>query len=620
MFNDKCSSTRYTGHRRKDDEREKKWSVMQMSDVSLNVFTSPHERTFENVRYGFNDGSVDGVVVIFEDSKTRQGYVDIYAIMPGNPPMDEIRECRDFVRKRFSDRIKPGALQIMILPAVKQMNVTTGITYYEGSADGFWRDEKEVVRDMCRRVMRAFQVPQKSIYLYYSENDDTDSIAYFGYSIRYLHPEQIAAYRGNEPAVKCCTFREFSARNRRLAMESAKGKAEETQKKKTPNTNQNSQDEMSDAATEAVMKHSDAETCQPDDVDLWEEADYGYIHEPTMHERIKNFLKNNSFVQMLSFMQARVKGQPELPKILAGVYRYLQCIAENKQVHNNILLAAPSGCGKTETFRALRDFFRVYLPEFPVLQVDVTSITEEGFKGPDTIEIVRGLFETADPTGIGIVFMDEFDKKLSPSFTSGGNNVNAAVQAQILTLLEGRTVTLQDQVIDTGNTLFIGLGSFDACRQKRETKRGGLGFGATAQSEQEDHYHPISREEMIKLGASYELLGRFQIIANYYRLSKKMVNEIIDRRLEELSDSIGYRVEVTDDLREQLWQQANGKYGCRMLENALVDQAMSILPTLLVEETSAKNAVVVLDKNGQSRVGKPGTTKKTVDIDELPFV
>ena len=70
MFNDKCSSTRYTGHRRKDDEREKKWSVMQMSDVSLNVFTSPHERPFENVKYGFNDGAVDGAVVIFEDSKT----------------------------------------------------------------------------------------------------------------------------------------------------------------------------------------------------------------------------------------------------------------------------------------------------------------------------------------------------------------------------------------------------------------------------------------------------------------------------------------------------------------------------------------------------------------------
>ena len=57
-----------------------------------------------------------------------------------------------------------------------------------------------------------------------------------------------------------------------------------------------------------------------------------------------------------------------------------------------------------------------------------------------------------------------------------------------------------------------------------------------------------------------------------------------------------------------------------MLENTLVDQAMSILPTLLVDEASTKNAVVVLDKNGQSRVGKPETTKKTVDVDELPFV
>lgn len=49
-----------------------------MSDASLNVFTSPLERPFENVKYGFNDGAVDGAVVIFEDSKTRQGYVDIY--------------------------------------------------------------------------------------------------------------------------------------------------------------------------------------------------------------------------------------------------------------------------------------------------------------------------------------------------------------------------------------------------------------------------------------------------------------------------------------------------------------------------------------------------------------
>lgn len=48
-----------------------------MSDASLNVFTSPLERPFENVKYGFNDGAVDGAVVIFEDSKTRQGYVDI---------------------------------------------------------------------------------------------------------------------------------------------------------------------------------------------------------------------------------------------------------------------------------------------------------------------------------------------------------------------------------------------------------------------------------------------------------------------------------------------------------------------------------------------------------------
>ena len=223
-------------------------------------------------------------------------------------------------------------------------------------------------------------------------------------------------------------------------------------------------------------------------------------------------------------------------------------------------------------------------------------------KGKDTNDIVREVYEQGDKSGIGIIFMDEFDKKLIPSYTSGGNDVNAAVQAQILTLIEGRKVDFKEGSLDTNNTLFIGLGSFDECRKRRETKKGGLGFGSFASATESDHYHAISRDEMIDLGASYELLGRFQILANYYRLSEDAVEGLIQRFVEKTSDSIGVTVKITPEMKEELHTLANGQYGCRMLENTITDRAMELLPELLMKKEGKRYYSMVLDSDGKSRI------------------
>lgn len=204
-------------------------------------------------------------------------------------------------------------------------------------------------------------------------------------------------------------------------------------------------------------------------------------------------------------------------------------------------------------------------------------------KGKDTNDIVREVYEQGDKSGIGIIFMDEFDKKLIPSYTSGGNDVNAAVQAQILTLIEGRKVDFKEGSLDTNNTLFIGLGSF-------------------ASATESDHYHAISRDEMIDLGASYELLGRFQILANYYRLSEDAVEGLIQRFVEKTSDSIGVTVKITPEMKEELHTLANGQYGCRMLENTITDRAMELLPELLMKKEGKRYYSMVLDSDGKSRI------------------
>lgn len=67
--------------------------------------------------------------------------------------------------------------------------------------------------------------------------------------------------------------------------------------------------------------------------------------------------------------------------------------------------------------------------------------------------------------GTGIVFLDEFDKKLLPSYSSQGENINAAVQSQLLTMIEGRIIRINRYEIDTNKTMFVGLGSFDEYRK-----------------------------------------------------------------------------------------------------------------------------------------------------------
>lgn len=321
-----------------------------------------------------------------------------------------------------------------------------------------------------------------------------------------------------------------------------------------------------------------------------------------MRRLIKEFLQENSYQDMLSFMEERVLDQPELTKVVTGVYHYLECIANGRETNSNILIAAPSGCGKTETFRALRDYMRMHMPKFSVTQIDITSITEEGYKGKDTNAIVEPLYRTGNGSGVGIVFLDEFDKKLVPSFAVGGANVNAAVQAQILTLIEGRKVQLKEGELDTSYTMFIGLGSFDACRKKREQEKNSPGFGSRIKEETRDHYYAISREDMIELGASYELLGRFQMIANYYRLSESSVRALIGKYLNELSDSMSVDVCATQELVQYLCAEANGKYGCRMLQSILHEGAMTAYSDILKMRGTGRNYRIILDIGNGYRI------------------
>ncbi|MCD7835785.1 MAG: hypothetical protein LUG83_03900, partial [Lachnospiraceae bacterium] len=130
-------------------------------------------------------------------------------------------------------------------------------------------------------------------------------------------------------------------------------------------------------------------------------------------------LKSLTPAVMLDYCQKRIQGQGiQLKKAVYKVYKYMQAVAAGQPFQaENWLLTSPSGTGKTEFYRTIRDLFRQYNIPIPVVQIDLSQITETGYKGANVSTIPqRILSEKKGSSGIGICFLDEADKKCIPSY------------------------------------------------------------------------------------------------------------------------------------------------------------------------------------------------------------
>ena len=323
-------------------------------------------------------------------------------------------------------------------------------------------------------------------------------------------------------------------------------------------------------------------------------SDVGEVHMPaidSVEKQIKLWYGKTSFKQFLQAIEERVTGQENLSLVLLNVYLYLQSIAKDlPSPRVNMLLIGPSGCGKTETMRALRDYFEVNIPMLVVSLIDMNQVTSEGFKGNDTRYIVSGL-SAGNSDGIGLVFLDEFDKKLIPQYSGNGDNVSREVQHQILATIEGYTI----DGVDTSKTMFIGMGSFDVVRERREAKAvssGKFGFGADKESTKIDHFAEITREEILELGACNELIGRFGLVVNFGSLSYEAIDRIINIRVKEISESSGFNVSISDEMRSYLHENSNTKFGNRLIESLIREAVSLALVNILTEEKDADEITV----------------------------
>ena len=330
---------------------------------------------------------------------------------------------------------------------------------------------------------------------------------------------------------------------------------------------------------------------------LVDEEEYRYA--------IGEFLNRVSLKEFCEAIGERVIGQENLEKVCYNVYHYLELVSRGNKKNLPFILAAPSGCGKSETYRAIKEYLKKNMRFLPCEYVDSSALTETGFRGDDPVIIVKGLLQRYESNGIGIVFLDEMDKKIIPSYTSNGSNVNAAVQHGMLTLLEGRQVSIKgiNGSVDTGNTLFIAMGAFDFLRNEKDEE---TSITIGEKKKKREHFSDITREEMLEAGAINEFVGRFSSIVNYHKLNEEAIRKIIDLNVRDMENEFMVKIDVDESVYNAVFKVSNGKFGCRTIKHLLRARVEAIDMKVKLSEVkdtiglSRSSIVINLNENGDT--------------------
>ena len=322
-------------------------------------------------------------------------------------------------------------------------------------------------------------------------------------------------------------------------------------------------------------------------------------------KQIYDWIITDPYMEMLSYVQSRVMGQEDIVSVVTNIYTHLRRMIgqtlnmrmQTRSGSNNMLLCAPSGCGKTETYRAIKDYFADRIPLLAVHIVDVSGLTPAGFRGSEPLSVVAPLVGYGSEP-IAIVFMDEFDKICTPSYTADHSDMHLEVQHNILTMVEGSRVETARGVVDTKNILFIGAGSFDGFRKVRESnEKTEIGFQKD-ENKKSDHYAPVTRENIITAGGCYELIGRFSYIVNYHPLDKEIVLSIIDRNRELIANDFGCELILERKALNELCEQAGSKFGCRLLDSLMRDPVLKAYGDALQSDAYGDVLVITLKDLG----------------------
>lgn len=248
-----------------------------------------------------------------------------------------------------------------------------------------------------------------------------------------------------------------------------------------------------------------------------------------------NKLKVPTPRELHNHLNEHVIAQEDAKKTVSvAVYNHYKRIKNNtgtKLQKNNVLIMGPTGTGKTLIAQTLAEFLEV-----PFVITDATVITESGYAGDDAEVLIQKLFQASDydidKTEIGIIYVDEIDKKAKRNdYVSLSRDVSGeGVQQSLLKLMEGCVVTIPNKPghnperidIDTRNILFIVGGAFVGIEDvvKQRIGKNKIGFNEDKYSKLENWEKHLETKDLVKYGLIPEFVGRLPSVVLLNNLTR----------------------------------------------------------------------------------------------------